>query len=205
MTSKYRLSTPAMMGIAATAATAVFLFAILHWGWNEDGATRAARYTARISFYWFIAAWSISSLARVWPGGWRLTLMRRRRALGLGFAASHSVHLVALLTAIVGFGHPSNLISIIGGGVGYAIVLAMAATSNDRAVKAIGAKRWQQLHRFGGYFLIGIFIFDYAGSFGSRPYAATFALLLIGTVILVKLWVLTPSYRQNSQSATQGK
>jgi methionine sulfoxide reductase heme-binding subunit len=204
MTSKYRLSTPTTIGIAASLAAGIFLFAILNWGWNEDGATHAARYTARISFYWFIAAWSISSVGRVWPGGWRLKLLRRRRAIGLGFAASHSIHLIALLTAIVGFGHPSNWISIVGGGVGYTIVLAMAATSNDRAVKELGARRWQQLHRFGGYFLIGIFIFDYAGSFASRPYAATPALLLIGAAIFLKLRLWVQSYRRNGSTVSQG-
>lgn len=204
MTSKIRLSTLSTIGIAASAAVAICVLAILNWGWNEDGATHAARYTARFSFYWFIAAWSISILARVWPGGWRLMLLRRRRALGLSFAASHSIHLIALLTAIIGFGHPSNLISIVGGSVGYAIVLAMAATSNDRAIKALGARRWQQIHRFGGYFLIGIFVFDYAGSFASRPYAATPALLLIGTAIFLKFRVWVKSYRRNGQTASQG-
>lgn len=203
MTSKNQLSTPAIIGIATLLASMIVLTAFILAGWNEQGATLAARYTARHSFYWFMAAWSASALAQTWPGGWRLTLVRRRRALGLSFAAAHSVHLLALLTAIMGFGHPSNMISIVGGGIGYVLIFAMAATSNDAAVKALGAKRWQLLHRLGGYFLIGIFIFDYGGSFATRPFAAVPALAVIATTLFLKARIWRQSRQRNARKMAE--
>jgi methionine sulfoxide reductase heme-binding subunit len=193
MTSSKPLTSSAIIGIATFIAFVISLSSVMAWGWNEDGAVHATRYTARYSFYWFMAAWSASALVGTWPGGWRLKLMQRRRALGLSFAAAHSVHLVALLIAIVGFGHPSNMVAIVGGAIGYVVVLAMAATSNNAAIKALGAKRWKALHKFGGFFLTGIFIFDYTGSFASRPYAAISALIVIATAIILKLRILMHS------------
>ena len=50
-------------GLALAVATAACL---AHGGWTYDGAAAAARLTARISFLWFLIAWSASALARLW-------------------------------------------------------------------------------------------------------------------------------------------
>ena len=110
-------------GLALAIATAAYL---AHGGWTYEGAAAAARLTARESFLWFVIAWSASALARLWPGGWRTALLRRRRSIGLGFAASHTVHLGALLIAILVFDHGAKPATVIGGGIGYLFVFAMA-------------------------------------------------------------------------------
>jgi methionine sulfoxide reductase heme-binding subunit len=133
MTSRKSHSPPTIVIVLiamVTTSVAGILNAAWQGGWSIDGALAATRITARFSFVWFIAAWSVSALAFHWPGGWRTALLRRRRAVGLGFAAAHGVHLVALSLALGYFGHVSSALAIYGGGFCYAVIFAMAATSN---------------------------------------------------------------------------
>lgn len=175
------MKTPQIVAIAAVLAAAVGLTAMLAaGGWTDHGAAAGARMTARYSFAWFIAAWSASSLARVWPGGWRTLLLRRRRAVGLGFAASHIVHAGFFATAILVFGKPTGPVLLIGGGLGYVFILAMAATSNDASVRALGPKGWKLLHSVGGWYIAAIFANSYLYRlFGDKPLVGAYGVGLL--------------------------
>lgn len=118
-----------LTGVAGFAATG---------GWGLDGANATARLTARWPFAWFLTAWTASSLAALWPGGWRRDLLRRRRAIGLSFAAAHFVHAGFFLLAIFVFNAEQSLSAFIGGGTGYLFIALMAASSNDEAVRRLG-------------------------------------------------------------------
>lgn len=191
MTSLQNTPTWVIVAIAAALAALAACYGLATGGWTADGAALAARYSARVSFYWFIAAWSASSLAALWRGGWRAALLSRRRAVGLGFAAAHGVHLVALLTAILVFGRASSLTSIIGGGIGYLVVAAMAATSNDMSIRWLGAKRWRRLHAAGGWIVFSIFAVSYAGSLAITPMGAVPGVLLLALVLGLRAVVLS--------------
>lgn len=142
MSTRRLLPTSMIITLTVLAATAIAVAAAaVEGGWTREGALAAARMTARFSFPIFVLAWSASALARLWPGGWRTILLLRRRAIGLSFAGAHGVHLVALLAAILIFGAPSSPVGILGGGVGYVLLTAMALTSNDSAVRALGLVR----------------------------------------------------------------
>jgi DMSO/TMAO reductase YedYZ heme-binding membrane subunit len=171
-------------GLALAIATAAYL---AHGGWSYEGAAAAARLTARDSFLWFVIAWSASALARLWPGGWRTALLRRRRSVGLGFAASHTVHLGALLIAILVFDHGTKPATLIGGGIGYLFVFAMAITSNDASVRRLGPRRWRLLHATGGYVIAGIFAFSYLGRVPTNPTLGVPMLTLIGTAATLRV------------------
>jgi methionine sulfoxide reductase heme-binding subunit len=171
---------PSTFAITVFAALCALAFGIgnaaLQGGWSLEGAEAATRITARVSFVWFLAAWSASSLAFHWKGGWRLAMLRRRRAIGLGFAAAHGVHLIALSTAIGYFGHESSIVAIVGGGLCYVVIFAMAATSNTWGIRRLGPKGWKRLHTFGGYFAGLIFTNSYVGRLESQPVLAVTAL-----------------------------
>ncbi|MEO9132671.1 MAG: hypothetical protein ABI240_15890 [Sphingomonas sp.] len=171
-------------GLGLAIATAAYL---AHGGWTYEGAAAAARLTARVSFLWFLIAWSASALARLWPGGWRTALLRHRRSVGLGFAASHTVHLGALLIAILVFDHGTKLATVVGGGIGYLFVLAMAVTSNDASVRKLGPRRWRLLHATGGYVIAGIFAFSYLGRVRADPVLAVPMLALIGLAATLRV------------------
>lgn len=187
MTAERRVSTPTIIAASAFAAAAIAALGyVIEGGWSADGAAAAARLTARFSFFWFITAWSASALAKLWPGGWRTVLLRRRRAVGLGFAAAHFVHLAALLIAVLVFATPRSLTTIYGGGFGYVMVALMALTSNDWSVRTLGPRNWKLLHTFGGIVIAGIFFVSYFGRLEDKPWLAIPTLSLLGGAVLLK-------------------
>jgi len=122
----------------------------------------ASRWTARVGFPIFILTYLASSLYRLRPGERTRALLRQRRYWGLGFAASHTVHLAALVTylRISGDTRPASV--LIGGGFGYVLLYAMALTSNQAAMRALG-RNWKRLHTLGIHYLWFIYAFSYAG------------------------------------------
>ncbi len=188
MTSTRSVSTSTVIVLATLAALGVASYGYAEFaGWNADAAGAAARYTARFSFLWFVAAWSASALATLWPGGWRGVMLRRRRALGLGFAAAHFVHLAALLIAVLVFASQPSAKTVYGGGAGYVFVALMALTSNDWSVRTLGPRNWKLLHTLGALTIAVIFAVSYLGRLEDKAWLAIPALTLLGGAVLLKL------------------
>jgi DMSO/TMAO reductase YedYZ heme-binding membrane subunit len=78
-------------------------------------------------------------------------------------------------------GEVPNAVTLAGGGGAYVMMFAMAATSNDAAVRLLG-RNWARLHKLGIYWLWFIFIFSYGGRVlgGKQEFIPLFALLLAG-------------------------
>lgn len=171
-------------------------------GWTKEGILAGTRITARWAFPWFLAGWAASSIAQAWPGGWRGVLLRRRRAIGLAFAANHFVHLGFIIAAIALFGHQAALTTLIGGGAGYVLIAAMALTSNNATMRWLGIARWKLLHAVGGWYVLFIFATSYAGRIPTKPVLAIPATALIAFVVGLKLVLaLTARSRAASQAA----
>jgi methionine sulfoxide reductase heme-binding subunit len=151
----------------------------------------AARWTARVGFPIFILAYAASSLAKLWPGELTRTLWRDRRWWGLGFAASHTVHLYALVTYLNLSGEGRPLGVLIGGGGAYVMLYLMALTSNDAAMRALG-KNWKRLHRLGIHWLWFVFAFSYFGRIAEGqelPYAGiAFAMAIAALGLRFAVW-----------------
>jgi methionine sulfoxide reductase heme-binding subunit len=138
-----------------------------------EGWQFAARWTARVGFPIFILTYSASSLLRLWPNALTKALVRDRRWWGLGFAASHTVHLCALVTYLSLLEEPPLLTTVLGGGLAYALLYAMALTSNDAAQRAMG-RNWKRLHTAGIHWLWAVFVITYGGRVAAgkeMPYA----------------------------------
>lgn len=127
-----------------------------------DQAHMAARWTARASFPIFILTYSASSLVRLWPNDATKRWLRYRRQWGLGFAFAHTVHLAALVTFLTISGQPPKTATLIGGGGAYMLLYAMALTSNDASMRAMGVW-WKRLHTLGIHWLWFVFAFSYFG------------------------------------------
>ncbi|WP_371432553.1 hypothetical protein [Novosphingobium sp.] len=134
---------------------------------STEGWQLAARWTARAGFPLLILTYSASSLARLWPGPETRALLRERRYWGLGFAACHMIHLAALITFLRLSGTQRPLPTLLGGGLAYVLLIAMALTSTDAAMRRLG-KGWKRLHTFGIHWLWFIFAFSYVGRI-ARP------------------------------------
>lgn len=189
MAAQYRISTPAIVGLATLAAAGVAAFGYAAFGgWTAESAGAAARYTARFSFPIFILAWSASALATLWPGEWRSVMLHRRRAIGLSFAAAHFVHLVALLIAVFVFAAQPSAKTIYGGGATYVLIAVMALTSNNWSVRTLGPRNWKVLHTIGGLAIAIVFTVSYLGRLEEKAWLAIPALTLLGVAMLLKLF-----------------
>jgi len=150
-----------------------------------EGWQHAARYTARFAFLAFLPVY----VARPWqalaPGPAPRWLLARRRALGLGFATTHYVHLAALSLFFVVSGEaPDPVVLVVGGGT-FVLLTAMVATSNDAAVRRLGTRRWKRLHRVGIHALWFVFAFSYLGRLAEgRWFFAPFVALALGALAL---------------------
>jgi hypothetical protein len=127
---------------------------------SEKSILQTIRITAVSSLFLFSAAFSASALVTLFGRErWQFLLASRRR-LGLAFALSHTFHLlgIVLLVVLVFEGDLSKLGDLGGGAVIYGFIYLMAATSNDRSVRWLGAKNWKRLHKVGAYLVfIGLF------------------------------------------------
>jgi sulfoxide reductase heme-binding subunit YedZ len=114
-----------------------------------DGVRMVVRFTARTSLLLFCLAFSAAALALLYPNAWTRWLRRNRRALGVSFAASHGLHAIAIVAFAAmdpaGFAAVTNLASYAFGGIGYAFIIAMTATSFDLTAAAIGPRAWRML------------------------------------------------------------
>ena len=170
--------------LAIAAATAVeFLVA----GYDEESIRFVVRLTARASLALFSAAFLASAARRVWKNAVTAWLLRNRRYTGLGFAASHTIHLAAL-GALAGTGVEFDSTTLVVGGVGYGFLAALAITSNDRSAKRLG-RNWRRLHTAGVYYLWFVFTVTYAPAF-AYDRVATVALPWLLASFAFRLWAL---------------
>jgi methionine sulfoxide reductase heme-binding subunit len=169
--------------VAAFAVIAMALVILLIAGVNERGLHLVIRSTAQTSFALFLGAFAAAALLKLWPSRFSKWLRRNRRYVGVSFAASHILHAIAIiaLASITGGGSlgETPVPELVGGGLAYAFILAMAATSSDKAVSLMGARRWSLLHAVGMYYIWLIFMFSYGGRAVSSIYYAPPALLLL--------------------------
>ena len=159
---------------------------------DVDGVRMVIRFTARTSLLFFCLAFSAAALARLWPNAWTRWQRRNRRYLGVTFAASHGLHAIAIGCFAVmdpaGYAAATSAASYIFGGIGYAFIIAMAATSFDRTAQAIGPRAWRTLHLIGGYYLL----FQFTVAFGKRiPDMPLYALFLIPLAIVFALRMIS--------------
>lgn len=122
----------------------------------------AARWTARVGFPVFLITYAASSLAKLMPSPITRAVWRDRRYWGLGFAASHTIHLFALVTYLQISSETRSVVSLVPGGLAYAFIFAMALTSNTTAMRALG-HNWKLLHTIGIHYIWLIFTLAYAG------------------------------------------
>jgi DMSO/TMAO reductase YedYZ heme-binding membrane subunit len=167
---------------------------------DVNGVRMVVRFTARTSLLFFCLAFSAAALARLWPNAWTKWQHRNRRYLGVTFAASHALHAVAIVAFAnmdpAGFAAATNLASYVFGGVGYAIIIAMTATSFDRTAAALGPRAWRMLHLAGGYYLWVQFMV----SFGKRvPVMPLYAVFLVPLIAVMAVRLIAMASKATGQ------
>jgi len=150
-----------------------------------------ARYSARISFFFFVVSFSADSLHYFFSNSLTGFVRNQRRYIGLSFALAHTIHLVALTTFFVASGLTPDSLTVLGGGLAYVAMYVMALTSNDKAVKKLGLKRWKLIHKLGAYYIAFIFAYTYLGRLtGEQNSSVEFSLLFSIIIAAFALRVL---------------
>jgi len=171
------------VGLAAVAILALVGIAVAITPDPGEAAARVVRLTARTSVALFLAAFTAAALWRLWPNAWTRWQRQNRRYLGVSFAFSHGVHLVAIFwlqhVRPVEFAQSVTAITWIGGGLAYVFIAAMTATSFDRTAQMIGPRAWKILHTTGSYYVWLIFASSYIGRAMDMPEYIPYAVLVL--------------------------
>jgi len=170
-----------------------------------EGVRLVIRFTARASLVLFCLAFGAGALARLWPNGWTRWQRRNRRYLGVSFAASHAIHAVAIAAFAamdpLGFMTATSAASYWFGGIGYAFIIAMTATSFDRTALAIGPRAWRVLHLAGGHYLW----LQFMVSFGKRiPGMPLYVLFLVPLLLAMALRLIAMASARTPRTARAG-
>jgi len=167
-----RLEGPILLLWAALGLAVLGSAVVAAWGGGEPAVRALLRLTAGSSLALFVAAFAASGLHRLARRPLTAWLLRNRRWVGLSMALSHAVHLAAIATLASrwpGTGATIQPATRIVGSLGYGVLAVLVATSNDRAVARLGARRWRALHRAGCWFLWLVFVLSYAPAAREQP------------------------------------
>ena len=148
-----------------------------------DGIRGIIRMTARVSFALFALAFTASAAWRFWPNLWTRWQLRNRRYLGVSFAVSHTVHLLAIFAlgrvAPAELAAEANAVTWIFGGLAYVFIALMTLTSFDSTARLIGPRAWSALHTIGAYYIWLIFANSYLSRAAVMPAYVPVAALVI--------------------------
>lgn len=185
---------------AAILAAALLQYAALG---GVEGIRAVIRLTARTSFVLFLAAFTASALAQIFPSPTTHWLRRNRRYLGVAFAFSHLVHLVFIILLFkldpATFWIGRTPTSLIAPSITYVFIFAMAATSFDRTAEAIGATAWKWLHWLGAY---SIWI-SFTAAFGGRAAKSGFYIPFTVLLVIALLLRIYARFRRSKTIGTQ--
>ena len=176
---------------ALAAAVIALCAAILALHPDPVQATRLViRVTAYTSFVPFLLAFVASSAATLAPGGFTRELMRERRYLGLSFAFSHLVHLIAIFSygAMNPAFWPSRSVAVnTPGTIGYVFIALLTTTSFRYFARHISGQAWKRLHTAGVWVIAAVYALSFIKRIPSVSvlYAIPLAILCIAIAIRV--------------------
>ena len=155
------------------------------------GTELALRTTARVSFVWFMLAFVASPLQQLRPSRVSEWLVRRRRALGVIFGLSMSIH-VGFILRLFALHAPARPPMVTDadffiGIPGLVMVALLTITSAAAAKRRLGPAAWQRLHTTGIWVVWLIFFLCLVDSVGRKTtmhpvlaYYAFITVLLLG-------------------------
>jgi methionine sulfoxide reductase heme-binding subunit len=176
----------------ATLLNAGIATALRWYAGSGSAATELAlRTTARISFVWFMLTFIASPLQQLRPTRASAWLMHRRRALGVIFGLSMSIH-VGFILRLFALHAPARPPMVTDadffiGIPGLVLVALLTITSAEALKQRLGATRWRRLHTTGIWVVWTIFFLCLVDSVGRKTtdhpvlaYHAFIAVLLLG-------------------------
>lgn len=149
-----------------------------------------------MAFMVYLVIFVARPLRQLLPNDMTKWLLRERRALGIAFAAVHTVHLGLIFTRL----DLASLLArpVIGTAVGataYLLMYLMLLTSFDAPARRLGPQHWHRLHKTGLYFIGFVFFATLLPEPGQPVYTLERAWLytLTGLAVFARLtaWFAT--------------
>ena len=149
----------------------------------QSQARFAVRETAYVSATFFLCAYLARPLQALAASPLAAYLVRARRQFGLAAALAHTVHFGFVVALFLTVDTTTNWVTAVFGGFGFVVYWAMAATSNDSAVRALGPN-WKRLHRFGIHYLWLIYFVTFLGAVARRPFDWLFVAVFVNALAM---------------------
>lgn len=158
-----RLQGWALTGWISLALVAMSALVLAAAGTGDEGVRMLIRATARSSAVLFLIAFLARPLRQLWRSDATAFALENRRYFGVSTAVSHLIHAAAIVWLSVAFpaAYQANALTVVFGGLGFFFLFAMAATSSDAAVRALGRSRWTAFHRTGAWYVWFIFAYTF--------------------------------------------
>jgi sulfoxide reductase heme-binding subunit YedZ len=194
--------------VGATLCGLTVAAAIMIVGGGDRDATRLAlRATARVSFVYFVLAFVAAPLARLHPTTWTRWLLRHRRAFGIAFGATMSVHVGCILRLYALYlpERPPMVTDadFLIGVPGLVLVGLMTTTSAVAVRRRMAAAAWRRLHRVGIWVVWSIFFLCLVDSVGRKETAhPVLGYWAFVTVLLAALGVRFAAWRRTAPAAS---
>jgi len=147
------------------------------------------RYTARLSFFLFLISYLAAPLYQLRANTVTSWLRRHRRNAGISFAIAHIIHLFALIGFFSVSGETVDIVTLGVGGGAYLAMFLMLISSNDAAIRKLGADNWHRLHKLGAHYLAVVFAITYLSHFLSGLSKPTFLIVLAFAAIVLRVYV----------------
>lgn len=152
----------------------------------DEALASVLRVTARVSFGFFLAAFTASALHALFPSRATRWQIANRRYLGVSFGVAHLVHgAFILIRAWRSDGasmEGNGVIDLLGGGIVYVFIVLLIATSFDRTARALPSGWWKRLHGIGVHVVWIAFALAYGISALEHPAALPAAALAFGAL-----------------------
>ena len=181
--------------------SAMALYLLSVHGWDAEGIRLVIRATARTSLVLFVLAFTASAMVELLPSEATRWQRRNRRYLGVSFAVSHLIHLIAILSLAsidqALFWKLTNLNTIVLAGTAYLFIAAMTATSFDRTAAWLGPRKWRLLHLLGGWYIW----ISFATAIGKRVPLDRFYWPMAALVLAAAIVRLVAMSRRNRRRA----
>ena len=194
--------------VGATLANASLAGSLLLFAGSDIDATELAlRTTARVSFVWFMLAFVASPLQQLRPSQVSAWLLSRRRALGVIFGLSMSIHVgfILRLYALHAPARPPmvNDADFFIGIPGLVMVAVLTITSAEALKRRLRPIDWQRVHTTGIWLVWAIFFLCLVDSVGRKATAhPVLAYYTFIAVLLVGMALRVCAYRRRGAAAT---
>lgn len=160
-------------------------------------------HAVRCALPFFLAAFTASSLAALWPSSLTRWLLRNRRAFGLSFAIGMVWHLSFVAYFFVGFHKHLNRLALGLDLLGLAFLIALTTTSFRSVARHLSPLAWRGLHRTSVYAIWSLATYIYLLDMKFNRdllHIAALGILLCAVLLRAAAWRKRRDHRQSKKT-----